>query len=344
MAQTGFGSDNFSGVHKEIMDALAEANHGHEAAYGYDQHTESAIKVFKKHFTEDIDVFFVFNGTAANVLCLKAATDNYHAVICADTAHINVDECGAPERFTGCKLLVAASKDGKIGIEDIKVHMHGFGFEHHAQPKVISITQPTELGAVYRLEEIRAIVEYAHEHGLFVHMDGARLSQAAVFLNTGLGEITAGTGIDMLSFGGTKNGMMYGEAVVFFNRDLARNFKYIRKQAMQLGSKMRFVAAQFNALLSGNLWHRSAAHAHKMARILAEGVNSIESVRVTCPVESNAVFAVLPAHCIPILQEEFFFYVWNETDSEVRWVTSFDTGKRDIEDFIEKIKKVTQSR
>ena len=335
----GFASDNNSGVHPEILRALVTANTGHTTAYGDDPYTRRAVDQFKAHFGPDIAVYFVFLGTGANVLALAAAARPFHAVICADTAHIQVDECGAPEKFTGCKLLTVPAADGKLTAEGIADHLHGMGFEHHAQPRVVSITQATELGTVYTPKEIREITDFAHENRLIVHMDGARLANAAVRLNAELRELTTDVGIDLLSFGGTKNGMMYGEAVVFFNTELAENFKYIRKQGMQLASKMRFISAQFEALLSSGLWRKNAAHANAMAKMLARLAENVPGVRITRPVEANGVFAVIPREAIPILQADFFFYVWREETAEVRWMTSFDTTPEDVMTFVERMKQ-----
>jgi len=243
--QRGFASDNNAGVHPLVLNALRSVNDGHEIAYGDDQVTQRVIQKMKRIFGDESEIFFVFIGTAANVLGLSSITQSYNAIITTDTAHIHVDECGAPEKFTGCKLLTTPTPDGKLTVDLIKQHMHGFGFEHHAQPRVISITQATELGTVYTVDEIRTIADYAHANGLLLHMDGARISNAAVALDSGFYEITGGAGVDVLSFGGTKNGLMYGEAVVFFNKELCRDFKYRRKQGMQLASKMRYIAAQF---------------------------------------------------------------------------------------------------
>ena len=329
----GFASDNNAGVHPEILKAIDEVNQGHVIAYGDDPYTAQAIDKFKEHFGNDIDVYFVFNGTAANVLGITALTRSFNSIICSDLAHLHVDECGAPEKYTGCKLLTVPSPDGKLTVEGIQGHLHGFDFEHHAQPKVVSITQVTEMGTVYRPEEIREIADLVHSYNMYLHMDGARLSNAAVSLNCGFRNITVEAGVDVLSFGGTKNGMMFGEAVVFFNKNLTGDFKYIRKQGMQLGSKMRFISAQFNALLSNDLWRRNAKHSNDMAKYLEEKVKHIPKIKITQLVEANAVFAILPAESIPELQKQFFFYVWDETTSEVRWMTSFDTTKEDIDRF-----------
>jgi len=339
----GLASDNYAGVHPDIMAAMAAANQGHAVAYGDDPYTASAVARFREHFGEKIEVFFVFLGTAANVLSLQAATEPYHAVICADTAHIHVDECGAPERHTGCKLLTVATPDGKLTCDGIRQHLHGFGFEHHAQPRVVSITQATELGTVYRPDEIRAIADLAHAHQMVLHMDGARLANAAVHLDSDFRRMTADAGVDVLSFGGTKNGMMLGEAIVFFNTDLARNFKYRRKQGMQLTSKMRFIAAQFEALLANDLWRRCAEQANWMATLLARELQALPGIHIDRKVQSNGVFARVPPEIVPPLQAVCPFYVWNEETSEVRWMTSFDTTEEDIHAFIAALEKVLPS-
>lgn len=329
----GFASDNNAGVHPDILSAISKVNDGHVIAYGDDPYTGKAIAGLKEIFGKDVEVFFVFIGTAANVLGLSSVTQSYNAVICPDTAHIHVDECGAPEKFSGCKLLTCNTPDGKLKVDMIASHMHGIGFEHHVQPRVVSITQASELGTVYTIEEIREIASYAHAHDMLLHMDGARISNAAVSLDCGLYEMTGGAGVDVLSFGGTKNGMMYGEAVIFFNTALCKDFKYRRKQGMQLASKMRYIAAQFSAFLEDDLWKKNALHANHMAQKLYAAVRDIPGVEVTQAVQSNAVFAKIPPGIIPALQDEFFFYVWDEELSEVRWMCSFDTTEADIEAF-----------
>ncbi len=338
----GFASDNNSGVHPKIMQAILRANEGHVVAYGDDPYTESAVAKFREIFGPETQVYLVYNGTGANVLGLQAMTEPFNAIICAETAHINVDECGAPEKFTGCKLLTLPSQDGKIRVEQIRPLLHARGNEHHAQPRVISITQATELGTVYGPDEIEAITRFAHDNGMLVHMDGARISNAAAFLGTGLREITRDVGVDVLSFGGTKNGMMFGEAVLIFAPELAKNFKYIRKQGTQLASKMRFIAVQFETLLSEELWLKNAQHANRMARLLAEKVKDIPGVEITQSVDINALFVKLPKDIIPRLQSESFFYVWDEQESIVRWMTSFDTTEEDIEAFSDLLKRHLQ--
>lgn len=340
----GFASDNNAGVHPDILAALQRVNVGHVVGYGDDLYTKRAEEKFKDHFGAEVEVFFVFGGTAANVLGLKAATASYHAVLCAETAHINVDECGAPEQFTGCKLITIATPDGKITVEQIEARLHGVGDQHRVQPKVISITQPTEVGTVYTPEEVKRIADFAHHHGLVLHMDGARLANAAASLGVTLAEITGQAGVDILSFGGTKNGMMYGEAVLFFDRRYAESFRFIRKQGMQLASKMRFIAAQFEALLADDLWLRNARAANAMAQYLYSAMAALPEVVVTQKVESNAVFAVIPGRCIAPLQAHYSFYVWNPQHSEVRWMTAFDTTREDVDGLVACLKDLLSQR
>jgi threonine aldolase len=341
-ASRSFASDNNAGVHPQILDAIIAANQGHVVAYGDDPFTAAATKEFRKLFGNDVEVFFVFGGTGANVLGLKAITQPYHAVLCAETAHINVDECGAPERFTGCKLLAARTQDGKLRPDDLKAFLHGVGFEHHVQPRVVSISQATEMGTVYTPAEVKALAEFAHGREMFLHMDGARISNAAASLRVSPKKITKDAGVDVLSFGGAKNGMMYGEAVVFFDKSLATDFKYQRKQGTHLPSKMRFISAQFEALLTDELWRRNAEHANRMAQRLAHELEQIPQIRITQKVESNGVFAIVPPQFVPLLQQKYFFYVWNEETSEVRLMTSFDTTEEDIAAFVGLVKKIVK--
>ena len=343
-ASKHFASDNFAPVHPAIFKAMAEANTGHVKAYGDDPYTEAAIKKFHAHFGDTTEVYFVLNGTGANVLGLKAITDPHHAIICADSAHINVDECGAPERLTGCKLLTVPSPDGKIRVGQIEPLLAAVGNMHHSQPKVISISQSTERGTVYAPEELETLAQFAHQHDLLLHVDGARLSNSAAYLGMNLRDITGDVGVDVLSFGGTKNGMMFGEAVVFFKRAYSKHFPFIRKQGMQLFSKMRFIAAQFDAYLTNDLWLKNAAHANEMARLLAKQLADIPGILITQPVESNAVFAILPKEAIPQIQQHSFFYVWNEAASETRLMTAFDTTQRDVRRFVNAIQAAMKSR
>ncbi len=336
----GFASDNNSGVHPTILKAIENANIGHVIGYGDDPYTQKATEIFKEKFGRETEVFFVFNGTGANVLGLSAATQSFNSIICAETAHIQEDECGAPEKFTGCKLLPIETKNGKLTPELIQPHLKGFDFEHHSQPRVISISQVTEMGTVYKPHEIVALADLAHKNNMVFHMDGARIANAAISLNMDFKAFTKDCGVDILSFGGTKNGMMMGEAVLFFNPVLATNTKYLRKQNAQLYSKMRFVGAQFIAYFENDLWKETAAHSNKMAKLLESKITKIPEIKITQPVDANGVFAVVPRKIIDPLKEHFFFYMWNETTSEVRWMTSFDTTEEEIYEFTDLIKKL----
>jgi threonine aldolase len=328
-----FASDNWAGVHPEVLAAMAEANVGHVPSYGNDPFTRDAEERIRAALGEDAEVFLVFSGTAANVLCLQSMVRPYQAVICAETAHVHTSECGAAEKQIGCKLLPVPSPNGKITVPGIREHLHDIGNEHHVQPRAITITQATEYGTVYTPQEIRAIADFAHTHSLLLHMDGARLFNAAAFLDVPLRAITSGAGVDALSFGGTKNGLVAGEAVVFFKQILADDFEFRRMQGMQLASKMRFIAAQYSALLSNDLWKRSATHANRMAQLLAGELAGIKGVALTQQVQANEVFVTMPPAIIPKLQERWPFHVWDEAKSEARLITSFDTEEADIADF-----------
>jgi threonine aldolase len=337
-----FGSDNHSGIHPDILKAIVDANTGHDIAYGDDVVTTRLEKRFKELFGEQSEMFLVVNGTGANVVCLKAMTQSYHGIICAETAHIQVDECGAPEKHTGCKLLTVPAPDGKITPEEVKKHFHAFGFQHHAQPKVISISQSTELGTLYTPSEIRDLADLAHEYDMYLHLDGSRLSNAAASLNSPFKNFTADCGVDALSFGGTKCGLMMGEAVVFINPELAKGAAYIRKQAMQLYSKMRFMAAQFETFLANDLWKKLATHSNKMAALLAAELSKLPDIHITQKVQANGVFAILPENVIAELQKRYFFYIWNESFHEIRLMTSFDTTEEAVYSFIEDLKKILE--
>lgn len=340
----GFGSDNHSGVHPSVLEALVEANADHALGYGDDEWTMRTRKTFKHVFGENAEPFFVFNGTGANILALKAMTHSFHAVVCADTAHINVDECGAPERFTGCKLITIATLDGKLTPELVKPHLHGFGDQHHSQPKVISISQPTELGTLYQPEEIALLAELAHENGMYLHVDGARFSNAAAALGKSLKELSADLGVDVLSFGGTKNGLMMAESVICFCPELKDNFAFYRKQAAQLYSKMRFMAVQFEAFFANDLWKRLAGHANAMAQLLVKELSGINNVRITQKTEVNGVFAVIAPCLKKALLEHYFFYDWDESKNEVRWMCSWDTTETDILRFTDTVKHLSDNK
>lgn len=333
-----FASDNYAGVHPDIMEALLKANTGHAASYGGDAYTAAAVERFKYYFGEDIDVYFVYNGTGANVLGLQALTRPYHSILCAGLAHINVDESTAPEKFLGCKLIPVPAPDGKLTPSALEEKIQRLNDQHHPQARVISLSQSTEYGTVYSIDKLKAIRAVADKYNLFIHMDGSRIANAAVSLNADFAAFTRDVGIDVLSFGGTKNGMMFGEAVIFFNRKLADDFKYIRKQGMQLHSKMRFIGAQFAALLSNDLWKKNAAHANRMATLLADELRGIDKVTITQPVEANAVFAIMPEKAIAPLQDESFFYVWNNRTHEVRLMCAFDTTEDQIKNFGKKLR------
>ena len=332
-SKRGFASDNNAGVHPEILEAIVRANSGHVRAYGDDDYTRAAMAKFEEHFGAGIDVFFTFNGTGANVLGLQALNRPYHAVLCSDYAHIYTDECGAPEKHTGCKLIPLPHQAGKITVEQVRHAYHGIGDQHHVQARVVSITQSTEMGTVYQPGEIRALAEFAHQHDMFLHMDGARIANAAVSLSQSLREATRDLGVDVLTFGGTKNGMMGGEAVVFFRPGLGTDFLYLRKQGMQLNSKMRFVAVQFEALLTNELWRRSAEHANRIARLLEQELRKSSQIRIVWPVEANGVFAQIPRSAIEKIMERYFYYPWIEDECIVRWMCSFDTTEEDVREF-----------
>ena len=329
----GFASDNYAGIHPEILEAIAVANGGHQVSYGEDAYTEHLQEVFRGHFGPRAEAFPVFNGTGANVVAMDAMIERWGSVIAASTAHINVDECGAPEKIGGLKLLTVDTPDGKLTPELIDTHAWGWGDQHRAQPLVVSITQSTELGTCYTPEEIKAICDHAHQHGMKVFLDGSRLANAAATLGRPFREFTTDAGVDVLSFGGTKNGLLAGECIVVLNPDAARGVTYLRKMSMQLASKMRFISAQFEALLSGDLWLRNASHANAMATRLAQAVSTVPGLTITQRVQANAVFAVLPRDVTERLQKRFRFYIWNEHTGEVRWMCSFDTTEEDIDAF-----------
>jgi threonine aldolase len=339
IVDTSFGSDNHAGVHARILEAIKEANSGPAVAYGLDDFTAAAVEKFRGHFGKNADVYFVFNGTGANVIALSTLARSFNAVICSEHAHINADECGAPENYTGCKLMTVHTPNGKLTIDDIGRQLRGRLDQHRVQPAVVSITQASELGTVYSAAEVREIAAFCHGHGLVLHMDGARLCNAAASLGMGLGEITGGLGVDILSFGGTKNGLLLGEAVVCFNPELSKNTIFIRKQAMQLASKMRFIAAQFSALLSDDLWLQNASHANRMAKLLEEKIKGVPGLSIVQPVQANAVFAALPRTAIDKLLKKYFFYNWDEDKNEVRWMTSFSTTEKEIENFAAAIRE-----
>ena len=343
----GFASDNYSGIHPEVLAAISEANDGHQGAYGSDAYTARLQEVFQQQFGEGVEAFPVFNGTGANVTGLQSMLPRWGAVVAASTAHINVDEGGAPEKIGGFKLLTVPTDDGKLTPELIDREAWGWGDEHRAQPLVVSITQSTELGTLYTAEEIRTIADHAHERGMKLHLDGARLSNAAAALDLPLRAFTRDAGVDVLSFGGTKNGAMLGEAIVVLDPAASDGLVFSRKFNMQLSSKMRFVSAQLIALLEGDLWLRNARHANAMAARLRgeieDGIaaGSINGVSFTQPTQSNGVFATLPDGVADALRESFRFYDWDAARNEVRWMCSFDTHESDVDAFVAELSRLT---
>lgn len=338
----GFASDNQAGIHPDVLEAIAAANEGHAVGYGHDAWSEKAQARFREHFGEEAQAFPVFNGTAANVLALRAACRPWQAAICAHTAHLNVDEGGAPEAIAGVKLMCIAGIDGKVTPELVSgTALARLGDEHQVQARVVSISQSTELGTVYSVNEVAALAAAAHAAGLVLHVDGARLSNAAASLEVPLRALTTDVGVDIVSFGGTKNGLLGAEAVVCLNPELAEGFVYLRKQSLQLASKMRFLSAQLGALLTDDLYLRLAAHANAMATRLAAGVGELPAVSITRPVQANAVFATLPPGAVERLQEEFAFYVWDERSGEVRWMCAWDTTEADVDAFVAAVARLT---
>jgi threonine aldolase len=337
----GFASDNSATIHPDVLAAIADVNVGHAFGYGHDDYTLSVEARVASAFGEDASAFFVFNGTGANVVSLRAACRRFEGVICAETAHLNVDECGAPEVMAGVKLLPVPGIDGKLTPELVESRIERIGDEHAVQPHVVSISQCTELGTLYPPDEMRELAEAAHSHDLLLHVDGARLSNAAAALGLKLREVAAGA--DVVSFGGTKNGLLGAEAVILLNPELAEDFLYIRKQSMQLASKMRFLAAQFDALLSDELWLRCASHANTMAARLAGALGDVPGLTITRPVQANAVFAIVPSEAIPSLQRQYPFYVWDEAAGEVRWMCSWDTTEEDVDGFAAAVRDALSS-
>lgn len=329
----GFASDNHAGVHPEVLAALGAANEGHQAAYGDDVYTARLREVFRDHFGERTEVYPVFNGTGANVVGLQAMCDRWGAVVCTEDAHLNLDECGAPEKVAGLKLLPVDAVHAKLTPELITARVRGMADERHAQPQAVSLTQSTELGTVYTAEEIAAICAHAHDLGMLVHVDGARLANAAASLDLPLRAFTTDAGVDVVSFGGTKNGLLLGEAIVVLNPDAVRGVTYLRKAATQLASKMRFVSAQFLALLEGDLWLRNARHSNAMAQRLATAIADLPGISVVRPVQANAVFAVIPPDVADRVRKRFSFYTWDERTGEARLMTAFDTTEADVDAF-----------
>ncbi len=336
-----FASDNYAGVLPEVMEALQKANNGHARSYGADEVTKRVTDLFKSVFEADVDVFFVFNGTGANVLSISSVTQSYNAVLCADTSHIYNDESSAPETFTGCRFFPLTANDkGKLDVNIINDRLIRKGDVHYPQTAMVSITQSTEYGTVYKPEEIKEIAALTKENGLCLHMDGSRFFNAAASLNCSLGDISGKAGVDMLSLGGTKAGMMFGEAVVVFNKDLVKHIAYKHKQSMQLASKTRFIAAQFEAMLQNELWRKTASHANKMAELLCSHLTKNRNVKITRSVQANAVFAEIPRHWYEPLQEHYPFYVWKDSTHEVRFMCAWDTKEEEILSFVKAISEL----
>ena len=335
-----FASDNNSGIHPDILKAMDKANKGHFVSYGDDPYTEEARNIFHQIFGKQTETYFVYNGTGANITGLSSLVRSFHSILTSDTAHITCDECGSPEKMMGCTVKTVPNKNGKISPSQLKSFLPLLGIEHHSQPKIISITQATELGTVYTVEEMKELCSFAHENHMFVHVDGARIANAAVTLEKSLKEITIDCGVDVLSFGGTKNGLAYGEAIVFASSELCHNTKFIRKQNAQLASKMRFISSQFLAYFEKDLWWHNAKQANTMAKLLERSIiTDLPELTITQPVESNAVFLKIPCNKAAKMQAFSFFYPWDATISEYRWMTSFDTSEEDIHDFVHQMKK-----
>lgn len=332
-----FASDNWAGTHPQVMEAMLKANSGHQAAYGDDEYTQKAKSLFKDLFGPDASVYFVFNGTGANIIALDNLSHSFNSVICSEHAHIHVDECGALEKHTGVKLIALPSSDGKLYPKDIKDYVKADRYPHQSVPAIISITQSTELGTVYSIEELKELAALAHDNGLYLHVDGARIANAAVSLGVDFKTMITDTGVDVLSFGGTKNGLMFGEAVVFLKPELDKYAELYRKQGMHLASKMRFVAAQFIALFEDDLWKKNALHSNHMAQILATKLSKIPEIQITQKVQSNGVWAIIPKAIAEKMQEAGFFYPWEERKSEYRIMCSWDTTTDDIDQMIASI-------
>lgn len=328
-----FASDNGSGIHPDILAAITEANHGNTTAYGDDRYSEQAITALREAFGEAVEVYFTFGGTGANVLGIASVARSFHAVYCADCAHIWADECSAPEKFFGGKLVPIAADNGKITPAAVAAAIGDSRGVHHAVPRVVSITQATERGTLYTAAEIAALAEFAHEAGMLLHVDGARFANAAAALDVSLAALSTDAGVDILSFGGTKNGLMLGEAVIFFDPALAADAGFLRKQTTQLASKMRFIAAQFTALMTDNLWRRNAAHANAMAARLAAALAGIPGVELESPVQINALFVRLDPRYVDPLLEHSRFYLWDERRAVARWMTSFNTTPAEVDAF-----------
>ncbi|MCX7987539.1 MAG: aminotransferase class V-fold PLP-dependent enzyme [Bacteroidales bacterium] len=343
-----FASDNHAGCHPNILEAIAQCNNGHVKAYGDDEYTQKAITLLQEIFETNGEIIFTYNGTASNVLSIALCCQSFEAVLCAETAHINTDECGALEKFVGCKIIPINTTDGKISIKDLEQFLFMKGNVHHNQPRVISISQPTELGTIYTVEEIKELTSWVHKHDMYIHIDGARIANATVSLATPISNFTTHIGVDVVTFGGSKNGMLFGEAIIILNRNLEGRIKYFQKQGMQLLSKMRYIGAQYIAYLQDDLWLKNANHANQMARLLEKNVYGIPHIDIAQKVQSNSVFARIPNTIVEPLQNFSYFYKWEEkhthynNDQLVRWMCSFNTQKEHVLDFTATIKKLIE--
>lgn len=333
MYPISFGSDNHSAVHPLIMEAIVKANHGYCPAYGDDPLTHQALKKIQELFGGDCEAWFVLTGTGANVIALQSFMSSWQAVACPASAHINVDECGAVQKFCQARIQAIDSLDGKLKPKMIEAKLQGNRDQHHSQLKMISISQSTEYGSLYTVEEIRELADFAHFHDMYLHIDGARLANAAVALDCSLADITKDVGADVISFGGTKNGLLFGEAIISFKPQITKALKYYRKQATQLFSKMRFISAQFLAYLQDELWKTNALNANMMCKYLEEELAKKQKVKITMPAEVNALFCILPAALTAQLMQKYHFYMWNESRNEVRLMCGFDTKKADVDEF-----------
>ncbi len=335
-------SENYAGIHPLILDAVIKASTGHVKSYGGDPYCLQAIELMKAHFGKEAEVHFTFNGTGANVFALATATRSFNAVFCSDLAHVYESESTAVEAFTGCRLIQVETKDGKIIPAALEQSITRIGDTHYPQAKILTLTQPTECGTVYTPEELQQLATIAKQNNLYIHIDGARLFNAAAALDTSLQAVTAGA--DIISLGGTKAGMMFGEAVIFLNKDLYKDSQFFLKRSMQLASKMRFIACQFQAILTDNLWRNIAMHTNHLARLLAERLQPFSQIQITQPVDTNAVFATIPEKWNEPLQSALPFYVWDESKNEVRWMCSFDLQPEHLYPFIETIERLSQRK
>lgn len=332
-----FASDNYSGIHPDILQAIQDTNSEHQISYGDDEITKRTNLLFENEFG-NVSVLYTFNGTGANITCLKCCTLPFQAIICSEYAHILADECGAPTQSIGCSLIPLKTTNGKLTPELIKPYLNKIGNVHNSQPKVISISQSTELGTVYSMAELTQLSKFAHENNMYVHMDGARISNAVATLGISMKEATVDCGIDIMSFGGTKNGLLMGEAVLIFNEKLKQNAPYFHKQTGQLFSKNRFIAAQFEALLKNNLWLKMATHANNMTLLLANEIKELRGIKISQKIEANAIFVTIPEAIIDPLRSQYPFYEWNSETHEQRWMCSYDTTEEDIAKFVKQLK------